>query len=187
MLLPLLLAGLLIADAQAAVYKWQDESGATRYGDNPPADAVPEPVELPEISIMPGTPATKAAPAADEGESGAAAGAAYSGLAITSPPDGQTIRTDTGRVEIAVRVAPPLQSTLGHRLFVVVDGQRFAAGENGLAVKAARGTHRAQAEVVDAEGRILARSAPASFTIRPDSLQPFPRELRQVEGVRPVK
>jgi hypothetical protein len=147
--LPLLLLACIAASAQAAVYQWQDDRGKTQYGDTPPPGVTAEPVDLPPISTVPGQPAAGAAPAATEATAGdATTGQPYTRIAISSPGNGQTIRTDTGRVDITVNLQPALQEAAGHRLVAVVDGVRIQGSAAGVAILAPRGSHRAQVVVL---------------------------------------
>lgn len=183
----ILLATCLACSAEAAVYQWQDDKGKTQYGDSPPPEAVAEPVELPPISTVPGQPGTEPAPAAGEAAAGdTAAVRPYTGIAISNPGNGQTIRTDTGRVDIRVDLRPALQEAAGHRLVAIVDGVRIEGGGAGVAILAPRGTHRAQVVVIDAEGKALARSGQISFDVRPDKRLPISRELKAIQRVQPA-
>ncbi len=185
----LLIVTCLACTAQAAVYQWQDDKGKTQFGDSPPPEATAEPVTLPPLSTVPGQGAAETtSPPAGEASAPAdpASAVPYTRLAITSPGDGQTIRTDTGRVDIAVSAQPPLQEAAGHRLVAVVSGVRVQGSAAGVAILAPRGSHTAQAAVVDAEGKVLARSGPISFDVRPDQRLPVSRELRAITRVQPA-
>jgi hypothetical protein len=183
-ILTMLLATCLACTAQAAVYQWQDDKGKTQYGDNPPAGVTAEPVTLPPISTVPaqGVQGEAATPEA----SGDGTVQPYTRIAITSPGNGQTIRTDTGRVDIQVALQPALQEPAGHRLVAVVSGTRIQGSGAGVAILAPRGTHTAQVAVLDAEGRTLARSGQVTFEIRPDTLMPISRELKAITRVQPA-
>jgi hypothetical protein len=185
--LPLLLLACIAASAQAAVYQWQDDRGKTQYGDTPPPGVTAEPVDLPPISTVPGQPAAGAAPAAAEATAGdATTGQPYTRIAISSPGNGQTIRTDTGRVDITVSLQPALQEAAGHRLVAVVDGVRIQGSAAGVAILAPRGSHRAQVVVLDSAGKALARSGQIAFDVRPDKRLPVSRELKAITRVQPA-
>lgn len=183
--LSILLVACLTASAHAAVYQWQDDKGKTQYGDTPPPGASPEAVELPPISTVPGQPAAGAAPASAEAEAGdATAAQPYTRIAISNPGNGQTIRTDTGRVDIQVVLQPPLQEAAGHGLVAVVDGTRIRGSGSSIAILAPRGSHTAQVVVVDSSGRAVARSGQITFDIRPDTVLPISRELKAITRVQ---
>ena len=182
--LSMLLATCLACSAQAAVYQWQDDKGKTQYGDNPPPGATAEPVTLPPISTVPAQGAQGEAVTPEAPGDGAVQ--PYTRIAITSPSDGQAIRTDTGRVDIRVGLQPGLQEAAGHRLVAVVSGTRIQGSGAGVAILAPRGSHTAQVAVLDAEGRTLARSGQVTFEIRPDTLMPISRELKAITRVQPA-
>ncbi|RLA30086.1 MAG: DUF4124 domain-containing protein, partial [Gammaproteobacteria bacterium] len=79
----------LVTTSQAAVYRWQDSSGNTKFGDQPPAGVAAEQVELPELSTYAPPPVPEeaepvAAPAAATGAVPAQA-QRYSRMVITQP------------------------------------------------------------------------------------------------------
>jgi hypothetical protein len=184
--LTLLLALSLAGSAQAAVYQWQDDRGKTQYGDNPPPGATAESVTLPPISTVPSQGAAAEGGTTETTGDDTAAVQPYTRLAITSPGNGQTIRTDTGRVDIRVALQPALQADAGHRLVAVVSGTRVQGSGTGVAILAPRGTHTAQVAVIDAEGRAIARSGQVTFEIRPDTVLPISRELKALTRVQPA-
>jgi len=179
----------LVTASQAAVYRWQDSSGNTKFGDQPPAGVAAEQVELPELSTYAPPPVPEkaepaAAPAAETGAVPAQV-QRYSRMMITQPTDGQTIRTDDGQVTVAVDLRPALQESAGHRLIAVVDGRRLPGGSNSIQIRAARGSHRLQVAVIDANGKVIAKSRQIGFDIRPKTRLPIPRELGEIQGVEP--
>jgi len=109
----------------------------------------------------------------------------YSRMMITQPTDGQTIRTDDGRVTVAVDLRPALQESAGHRLIAVVDGRRLPGGSSSIQIRAARGSHRLQVAVIDANGKVIAKSRQIGFDIRAKTRLPIPRELGEIQGVEP--
>ncbi len=174
----------LVSLSQAAIYQWQDAGGKTEYGDNPPPGVIAEPVELRPLSTVgpQAQPGETAAPAPGD----APGVTPYTRLTILSPSQGQTIRTDTGRIEIRVDLQPALQETAGHRLVAIVDGTRIQGAGSLVTFLAGRGTHRAQVAVLDAEGNTLVRSGQISFDVRSDQRLPPSRELKAIQGIRPA-
>lgn len=67
-LLPLVVASLLTAPAQAAVYKWVDQHGVTRYSDAPPPDAATEKIKGTISAAPTGSAAPASGDAATEAE-----------------------------------------------------------------------------------------------------------------------
>lgn len=177
----------LATASQAAVYQWQDASGKTQFGDNPPPGVTAEPVQLPELNTVPSAaPADGNAPATDPAAAAMPPVQPYTRMAITSPTNGQTIRTDTGRLAVTVNLNPPLQKAAGHSLVAIAGGKRIQGSGNTIAILAGRGTHQLQAAVVDAAGNIVARTRLITFDIRPDTRLPVSRELQQIQGIQPA-
>lgn len=185
--LPLLLLLTLAGASQAAVYRWQDASGALQYGDNPPPDSGAVAVELPPLSTYAPPPPTPpaAAPAAEVATEPAEV-KPYRWLAITQPIDGQTLRSDDGLFRVAVDLRPALQEEAGHRLVAVIDGRRIPGSSSSVSLRATRGSHRLQVAVIDSDGKILARSRQIGFDVRPKTLLPVPSELLEGDGAIPL-
>ena len=179
----------LISTSQAAVYRWQDASGNTQYGDRPPADAMAEQVELPELSTYAPPPVTEKVPIEDLTGPAATTETGqvqrYTRLVITQPTNGQTIRTDDGLVNVAVDLRPRLQEMAGHRLIAAVDGRRIPGGSSMISIRASRGSHRLQAAVIDAKGKVVAKSRVIGFDIRPKTRLSVPSELGGTPGFEP--
>jgi hypothetical protein len=177
----------LFSTAQAAVYRWQDASGNTQYGDRPPAGAAAEQVELPELSTYAPPPPREKAPSEDQFDPAVSTETGevkrYTRLQITQPTNGQTIRTDDGQVNVAVDLRPRLQEMAGHRLIAAVDGRRIPGGSSMISIRATRGSHRLQAAVIDANGKVVARSRVISFDVRPKTRLLIPGELGGIEGI----
>jgi hypothetical protein len=171
----------LASASQAAVYRWQDASGKTQYGDSPPDGVAAEEVELAPLSTYAPPPPTAepAAEPATEAETGAEAGPVqrYRRLAITQPTDGQTLRSDDGAIRVAVDLRPALQEAAGHRLIAVIDGRRVPGSDGSVSIVVDRGSHRLQVAVIDSDGKVLASSRQIGFEVRPKTILPIPREL----------
>ncbi len=176
--------------AQAAVYRWVDANGELQYGDKPPSGVAVEEVELPELSTYAPPPVAEPAyaPPGDEAEFAPPKDAVkrYRRLVITQPTDGQTIRSDDGLISVAVDLRPALQEIAGHRLIAVVNGRRIPGGGSRIPVRVPRGSHRLQVGVIDADGRLVARSRQIRFDVRPKTVVPIPAELGGIEGLAPA-
>lgn len=110
-------------------------------------------------------------------------------LRILIPEPDATIRSSAGEVIVSVTSEPGLQQ--GHRYRLLLDGQ--ATGEAGLSPvfplsNIDRGSHNLSVEILDAEGRIVERTANQPFHMLRISLA----QKRQVKpcvsedyGVRP--
>ena len=170
---------LLIAfatSASAGVYRWVDDSGQVHFGDRPPADGA-EQVRLPPSSTY--APRQLPSTLGDENQDEpgeAAETVAYTAVKIIKPAQDDTIRDNTGRVELEVALEPPLQE--GHRLAVLVDGRSVFDQLTTTAVALTnmdRGTHNIQVKVLDADGSQLTSSMPVTFHMHRASVLTNPR------------
>jgi hypothetical protein len=164
------------ASTFAQVYRWVDDSGQVHFGDRPPADGA-EQVRLPPSSTY--APRQLPSTLGDEkqGEPAEAAETvAYTSVKIVKPAEDDTIRDNTGRVELEVALEPPLQE--GHRLAVLVDGRSVFDQLTTTAVALTnvdRGTHNIQIKVLDADGSQVTSSAPVTFHLHRASVLTPPR------------
>jgi hypothetical protein len=186
--LTLLLLLAFATAANAAVYRWIDPDGNTKYGDSPPSGVVADEVDLPPLSTFSPPPAEEPATEAVEEpvEEEAVTAQPYRRMIITQPANGQTIRTDDGLVTVAVDLRPALQKKAGHRLIASVNGRRIPGQSSSIDIQVPRGSHRLQTAVIDSDGRVVARSNQITFDIRPRTRLQVPRELREIEGPGPA-
>ncbi|MFQ5635265.1 MAG: DUF4124 domain-containing protein [Gammaproteobacteria bacterium] len=172
----LLLVGLLpVLVGAAEVYRWVDDEGQPHYSDRPREGA--------EIIVIPDAQ-TYSAPAQRTGrqrattssgrstrEAGEAAG--YSNFEIVSPKQEEVLWNIGGELGVSLRARPDIRS--GHAIYLILDGravQQLSRGRlQATLQEVVRGTHTLQAEVRDARGNSIARSAAVTFTVQQTSLQ----------------
>lgn len=166
--------GFLLAfgTATAAVYKSVDAQGNVVYTDDPEGNG--DPVKLPPLSTVPPrkyTPATTSSPDAAE------TAPLYQQLEITAPTPDATLRDNTGNVTVSVALQPDLNTTAGHRLQYMLDGQPQGKPSDSSQAQfpnVPRGTHTVEVAVVDASGHELKRSTGIRFHLHRQSIH-FPR------------
>jgi hypothetical protein len=163
----LLLVLCLLAPAAAAaeIYRWVDADGAVSYSDRPQPGA--SPVGLPGKPRAPDNApkSDKPADAAPSAETPLLG--PYRGFEIVSPEANQTVRQDEGKLPVSLIVDPPL--IVGHRLELVVDGAPVAVDKAGTQITLTGltyGSHRAQAQIRDAQNAVVARTVPVAFHLR---------------------
>ena len=150
--------------AHTAIYKTTDADGNVVFTDVPPKDDA-ESLELIQgNSYRPETPAPAsvvpvgAEDTAEDAEDMPAA--SYDKITITSPANDEAVRENTGNIAVNVSLNPALDTSSGHRVQVLVDGQ--VAGEAASATVSLqnidRGTHSLIAQVIDANNSVLASS-----------------------------
>jgi hypothetical protein len=156
------------AAAAETVYRWVDENGVVNFSSEPRPGA-----ETMDLGPLPTTRLDTPAPAREESEQAPAADAPDYRLGIENLHDGQVVWNDARRLELVFDLSPQLAAGRGHRLEVYLDDTRRAVLRDGRRVvleDVDRGTHRVRAEIVDAEGRRLARSAELTIHHRQHSL-----------------
>jgi hypothetical protein len=176
--MPYLLLALLIflpPITHAEIYKWVDEKGIHFSDEAPPGiDAEKVIVKPPNIS----TPSHSApashpsTPSADEDPEGkhfkAQKTKRYAELKITHPNNDQALRENNGKISITCSLSPTLQSSAGHQVRFILDGQPFSVVSSCSTTieEIDRGSHQVSAEVIDAQGRVLLRSNTNTFHLQ---------------------
>lgn len=164
----------LATAAQGAVYRWVDKDGNVVFSDRPQPGAEEVRMPTPSLYEAPRLPSpARMAPAAEPGPR-------YTRVEVTLPENDATIIDNTGQVEVEVEVVPALESRLGDRILILLDGQ-LQGGPRvtpRLTLESVdRGTHTLQAQVTDAGGEVLVASEPVTFHMRQASVL-----FRQGEG-----
>ena len=186
----LLFALLLPGLAHAVICKSVDEDGVVSYTDVP-AGECQQPIKLPDYSRYAPrpiqTPANQASPASGS----VVPFDGYSDFSIVQPSANGTVRSNEGKVAVAMSLQPALQP--GHSVSLTLDGRSVAGSFDGLTIELSgvnRGTHTLSAAVADASGRTLIESGPVRFTLRQVGLkqtagEPPTPELPTEPGYRP--
>jgi hypothetical protein len=132
-----------------------------------PASECSKPVKLQPYS----TYQPRQLPPAQPVDRGSAAEATTSGnyksMEIVQPAPEGTVRSNEGKVAVAINLEPALQE--GHRVTLYIDGRAVPGSFDGLGIDLSgveRGTHKLRAEIKDQRGRRLIESSTVSFTLR---------------------
>lgn len=146
--------------AQERVYKRVNPDGSVEYSDQPIQGA--EVMKVPKGSTftMPETPASAAAPADTGAEE---VKVVYDNLEISRPSNDETIRSNEGKLTALARVEPALDAN--HRFRWSLDGE-IVQDVNSPELRLNnidRGSHTLQAEIVDANGRVIISSESVTF------------------------
>ncbi|MFJ2483366.1 DUF4124 domain-containing protein [Pseudomonas sp. NPDC087598] len=177
---------LLALPVSAEVFTYIDAQGNRIYTDQPRGNA--KRVPLATSNRMPANP-TAARPLTTAKKSPEQPLFHYDMLRVLVPEPDATIRSSAGELIVSVTSEPGLQA--GHRYRLLLDGQ--ATGEPGLSPvfplsNIDRGSHSLSIEILDAQGRIVERTANQPFHMLRISLA----QKRQVKpcvtedyGVRP--
>jgi len=166
----LLIAALFITcPASAKMYKGFDAEGNVIYSDTPFEDA--EAYTPPTISVVE-TPQVKANKQATKDAKAAAekklADFKYTKFDITSPANKQTIWNEPD-LTVSLRLAPALNTTLGHKIWLLLDDKPRIKNSQSLSFQVGRldrGAHQLQALVKDESGKVVVRSRTTVFFIQ---------------------
>lgn len=157
------------ASVHADIYRSVDEDGNIVYSDKPSPGA--EKIQVDEIQTIKGDevePFEYTPP-----DRGPEVVSPYTALAITSPQNNETIRSNAGDIEVTVDIKPGLIP--GHRLVLYLDGNQVAEGGAEIELNNVdRGTHTLNAVIKTSDDRELERSAPVTFTLQRVSVSQQP-------------
>jgi hypothetical protein len=159
----MLMLCLVTADARD-VYRWVAPDGSVYYSDNPRAGA--DRITLPEW--LPPQPRYNVPPPSP-GRAGKPVLGVYKGLTIVKPESGDNVHDNQGNVEVTLAVEPDLNTTAGHKIRILLDGQ--AQGDPLPSLEQSlrgveRGRHTVAAQVIDVQGRVLINSRPVTFFLK---------------------
>jgi hypothetical protein len=147
------------------VYKTLDAEGNIIFSDVPSEES--EVIEVEEVQIL-NMPAAKSFKSTELEEKEQDA-IQYTSLAIISPKNDVTIRSNEGVVSINVELEPALfESDI---LVLFMDGKEASSGQSSQfsLTKLDRGTHTVYVAVKNEEGKLLKRSAKVVFHLRKES------------------
>jgi len=170
----LLLVCLIVTPAFGeGAYRWVDENGVIHYSDVPYPGA--ERIDLGEVQTFraPAAPSPPPSAAPESADDGAAMQTdQYEVFRISQPSAEQTLRDNSGTLDIALDVQPRIKR--GHSLELFLDGQsvegiprvttRFTIG--GVV----RGQHTLRAVLVDSTGEVVAETPTVRFNMMQTSI-----------------
>ena len=161
------------------VYRKYHPDGVVEFTDQPSRGS--EELKIEELPTYKFAPATPTAPAqttvpntpqvAPRAKQSPAAektlGKIYTSLQITKPERNETIRSNSGDVEVAVILSPGLQFIHGHKLEYLLDGKSILKTEQATSLKNLdRGTHTLVIQVIDKNNKVLIHSNSVTFHLK---------------------
>ncbi len=173
-------AGLMLAAPLGAqvIYKWVDANGQQHFSDVPQEGAqelfiAPPQRYAPTVtsrSVQAAT-VTKDSDSQQQQSSGG-----YTSFAITSPGAEETIWNTGGTISVSLALQPALLTT--HSIRILMNGQQKAQLPPGTTsaqlADVYRGTHQLTAQVISADGQILASSPAVTFYYKQTSVNRRP-------------
>ncbi|GAA0421559.1 hypothetical protein GCM10009133_32610 [Cocleimonas flava] len=152
-------------------YKWKDAHGNTQYGDQPPANAKAERMNMPKLTVIenygeqwkPVNFPKESDPYQQEEKAKATAGA-YTTLSFIAPKANQPIRANDGDVSAIISLKPKLKP--GHAITFSIDGKEVAKGSSRTNnfTNLARGDHTINVNIINESGKVL-KSQSVTFTV----------------------
>lgn len=147
----------------AGIYRHTDKNGKVVFTDQPPDQADVEEVQLGPINTVPAgrkerrNEGSETAPAAPPAEN-------YQRLDLGGVQNGDELRNPEGPVNLSATPDIPLQP--GHTLVFIDNGREITSTTGSAVIESIeRGTHTISAEIRDASGTTLVRSAPATIQV----------------------
>lgn len=146
---------LVLSSLHADIYKWTDSNGIVHFSDVPHPGAkkiniAPEQSSTP--SSVPDLPQKQMQSASKEAH-------VYQSVSIKEPKNEATIRNNQGYIPVIIEVDPELIA--GDLVQLIFDGNPLGKPQTSLLFalnEVKRGTHTLGAQIVDAEGEVLAAS-----------------------------
>jgi hypothetical protein len=153
--------------AMAAIYKSVDSNGDVVFSDKPSPDAKEIPEPTPNTVHLPKLPPPEAVKEKKVEKT------VYTSLIIASPAANETIHSNPGILSIKLKLTPALNTKIGDRVNILVDGYVLLKNSSQLSVEIPdinRGSHRVQAVVSDKQGATLIKSDDVQFFMQRQSL-----------------
>ncbi len=146
--------------ASAGIYKWVDENGKVHYSDQEQSGS--EEVKLPATITY-----TPTAAAGETSHKDPTIAHSYTEMTIVQPKMNETLHSNTGDVQVSIKLAPRLQS--GDTITIYLDGNEILKGKTQMAftlVNIDRGSHTLRATVFDRNGVSLISSSSVIFHLK---------------------
>lgn len=161
--------------ALGEIYKTVDANGNVVFTDIAPVDRSGQSTAQP-ITVDPvNSYEPPAAPVAQQGDAPPPSNDVgyYEQVEVISPAEDETIRDNSGNVQIQVAISPRLRGD--HRLMLILDGADIGLeAVNGVfeLSNVDRGTHTAAGRVLDRQGNVVVESSPVTFNLMRVALGP---------------
>jgi len=130
------------------VYKSVDEDGNINFTDKPSGEA--EEIKIQELETIKNPNPAKYTSSKNQSEE---SNNKYENFVVTSPKNGEGIRSNSGNVSISLSLDPALRG--GHKIIISMDGKEVGSGSSVSLQNVDRGTHSISASVVDGNGKSI--------------------------------
>jgi len=141
------------------IYKNTNEQGVTEFSDLPGKNS--KEINVPAMNTYKETLSTKKNFKGPDKEDEFK----YSLLTITSPKNDAQVRSNEGKISISINSTPELKA--GHTVKITIDGKpelTLTGSSNSITFSnISRGTHTAEASIVNQDGKVLIKSSSIKF------------------------
>ena len=162
-----------VTTVNAVMYKGVDAEGNTVYSDKPFAAAekyTPPPISVMDAQVV-GAAAEKEGKEGDEEDKKAEF--KYKTFSITSPKNYQTIR-DEAFLNVSIQLKPGLNADEDHGIWLLMDNKVMVKNSKSFSLQldaVERGAHQIQAQVRDADGKVIIRTKPVIVHVQRSSVR----------------
>jgi len=178
----LILLLLLSFSAYAGIYKWVDDQGKVHYSDKEQKGA--EKVNLPAAVTY--TPAQTGSSSDDKPEPEPEQTQGYTEMSIVQPKMNETIRSNSGDIQVSIVLKPGLVP--GHGISLYLDGKEVLKGGVQTTVTLTnldRGSHTLRATVFDKNGVAVISSRSIIFHLHIEEVKPKSSDTDNSEAFKP--
>lgn len=158
------------ATSNQTVYQWRDKNGDLHFSDVPRQGAkeieIKDPQTFnsnePSLSAPPPPPP----PPLDKNKL-----ISYKTVTITSPRNGETLKNNTGIVQVKIQTEPKLRPE--DSIQIIYDGKPQATQQNASSItitEVYRGQHTLKAQIINKAGKTLLSSDPITFYMQRPAL-----------------
>lgn len=149
------------------VYRKFHPDGVVEFSDQPSKDS--EELKIEELPTYKFTPAVPAAPKLTprpKQQTKPGLASPYTSLTINSPGRNETIRANSGDIDVKLTLVPGLQYYQGHQFEYLLDGKSVLKADRAQTLKnISRGTHSLVVQVIDKNNKVLIHSGSVSFHV----------------------
>ncbi len=157
----------------AELFKWRDAEGNLIYSDQPPPgqtkeDSKLDKESLPDIISVPAVEPSNRVSNNTATDANNAPAEIYQTLTIIQPVHDTSVRENSGKVTISVRVEPDNFAERGHNLVIYMDNVEVSRGPQTTITldNVDRGTHTIKASIINSRGQSIKETGITSFTLQ---------------------
>lgn len=151
----------------AEMYKWVDEQGNVHFSDQPVNKGAKTYNPPPLVTVPAGPAQDFSKPGTSDKAEEKITNIEYK-ISISSPSNNQALPQGATTVNVQIQLEPALDPKAAHQVALFIDGKQHGQGTS-LSYSISdlyRGAHTASANVVDSEGKTIAKSGSITFYVQ---------------------